>query len=848
VAMTVEQQRAIALANARLRTQQQNPIEDFGEGANVGISKTLGMPVDAVNWALGPGLRSEQPVGGSDWIQSQMEGVGIPATESRGLAGAVGEGVGTGAAAMLALPGAAARSATAALTNQAPGATSTAGRIVQDIAQSAVRAPRAFTAAETMAAGSAGAGGYLLEQKYPDTPGVRALGEIAGGMTPVTIGLTLRAVGSASPTMWLFNQARGLFDSLTQRGGRRRAQDRLRRAFGDPDEVNMSQSGYLEDAPLTPVQRSQNRGLLSLERAVMDSSEALKSGRAEQLSAVNAAIRQAFIAGRANPEQTSAYFRHLIDARVQNAAESATEALLGTRPGVDRESANRVVSRELNAAVKDVRRQERDLYLQIPQDLPLGTRNATLKFERMWAETGEAQRGDFPPTARRFLNPESSQYHGEQTTLLQLRSTQSKLREEARVARANKKFNRARIADKLADAITEDIALAEGDDTVKEAVRVATQFSKDLNDRFTRGEVGRVLGYGDSGSPDGMMLENLIGGAGPQAREASDALLEASRFADKHAGTERGAVVKQHLNDYVFDKFNRLAAPSGELDVRSAMRFLNDNSELLKRHPDIAQKIQRAVDARGRVLIEQRMADPKESVAAIYLNASPGAEIDRVIGTSQPREGMRDLLALARTDASGQAESGLKQAFMRRLLRESETSGMDEADQFIVSGQRMTDDLNKPGVRQAMEGLFDEAELARIEEIRHTAIALDRARSAKPADEGIIGDTPGQITNMFARVLGAAMGRALNTGTIQAPQATSNFMSRLVKAGINDPARRLLNDAIQDEKLFRTLMDEIRTPQQEMEATRRLNAWMVGVLQEIGEDATNAADPATTPQ
>lgn len=817
-----------------------DPVRDFGEGANVGISRTLGAPVDAVNWALGAvGLDSDKPVGGSEWIQGGMESVGIPASESRGMAGAIGEGVGAGAVTLGVGGALAAPRAGAVLAGEAAPATSTAGRIVEDIATTAIKSPAAFTAAEMAASAGAGAGGYALERKYPDVPGVRVIGEIIGGMTPVSVGLTLRAVGSASPTVWAVKSARGLFDSLTRSGGKRRAGERLRRTVSDPDAIRTERDDVI-DAPLTPAQRSEEPGLLSLERSVMDATDQLKSDRANQLAGVNAAIRGAFLEGEGTSEHASAYLKHLIDTRVRAAALRADEALSQTAPKVDREAANRIVRRELDAALRDVRDQETKLYRRIPLDTSVRTRASTLRFQRFWNETGMAQRGDIPPSARRFLNPESRSYLGADTNLREMRALQSKLREEARVARSAGEYNRARMADEMASAITEDIASAGGTDEVKTLVQEATRFSRDMNDVFTRGEVGKILGYDSSGVKvsEGTTLERLIGKSGPAAREGSDALREAALFADKHAGTQRAKDIKTHLNDYVLDSFNRSAVRDGQVDVPKAAAFLRENAELIKRHPDIGKKIQNAIETRKMAIDTERQFDPEVSAAGVFLKASPSKEIDRVLGMSDPRTAMNDLAALARTDPSGRALSGLKRSFMDRLLRQSESGSEDVTDALFVSGRKMSDEMRRANVQQAMEGLFTPEELARIEKIRRTAIILDKTRAAPPSDEGVIGDAPGYLTSVFGRVFGAQMGRevavATGGGTVQTPGIFSGTFQKILHAGINDPARRLLNDAIQDESLFRTLMSSIQTPAQQEAAVKRLNAWASSVLQEMG--------------
>ncbi|MEE9158972.1 MAG: hypothetical protein V3U60_11360, partial [Gammaproteobacteria bacterium] len=59
----------------------------------------------------------------------------------------------------------------------------------------------------------------------------------------------------------------------------------------------------------------------------------------------------------------------------------------------------------------------------------------------------------------------------------------------------------------------------------------------------------------------------------------------------------------------------------------------------------------------------------------------------------------------------------------------------------------------------------------------------------------------------------------------------------LLRAGVQDPAKRLLTDAIQDESLFKTLLvpQADMSPRVEKAVRARLNAWVVDVLREQNE-------------
>lgn len=851
---------ARALANEirkRLASENQSDLSAvtrFGAGSSAGIAKTVGAPVDLVNAMLSAfGLGTEEPFGGSRHIQRMMSSARMTVPpgeeESLGRAGRVGEVVGASAVGAAGVVGAGARSATAAATG-ARGAQSVAGRVAQDVAETAISRPGTFVTGETAAAVGAGLAGFEAARRFPDSPGAQAIAEIAGGLAPAgalmaTKGAVRTTVGAASKLPLLgpmvARHARNVISGLTLKGGRRRAEDRVRRATEDPESAaaRLERKDVLPG--LSPAQLTGEEGLLALERDVMEAVPELSMARQRQFADVNRTIRSSLDtpAREVPAHQVREYFQGLLDTRLSIAAQRAEERIaeLGTR--ATREDLNRIAREELLRARTAARGQESQLYQAIPPEASVPTLAVQNRFQELWLRLPRAQRGDMPPVAKRLLDVGSEDspnpgFLGDETTIEELRGLQSKLREEARIAGAAGKNNRARIAGDLADAINEDIANAIGGPEVRDAVDAAVSFSRDLNQRFTQGAVGRLLGterVGGSSVPEGLTLEVTVGQRGPRAREATDALLEAVR----RNGDEEA--MRQHISEFLIDDFRRAAVSGGRVDVNAANRYLAENQDILARFPETRRLIERARGSEEALAEVERLADPKVSRAAVFIHAPPGQEIDRVIATSRPKDAMQELMEMAGQDPTGKAAEGVKAAFLERLLRRSELSNsLDVNDTPFISGQRMSRELEDPQVLSAMEGLFTKDELKRIERIRQTAILLDKARTVKSSAEGVIGDAPGVVTSMLGRILSAQMGRVIagktGGGTVQTPGIMSSQAQKLLRAGVQDPARRLLNDAIQDESLFRALLLPTNTIERERAVRARLNSWVTDVLTE----------------
>jgi len=848
-------------ARARKRIAEREGLssgERFAAGFSRGVATTVGLPVDLINMLLGafalPGGGQAEPPGGGINLQRGLErfDLGVAPEEELGRAGTVGQVAGAAATAGPAIVAGGIRSAAAQTLLKQP---SIAGRVVQDVAQTAIKGPGRFVAGEQAAAVGAGLALFEAAQRFPDSPGAQALAEIGGGFTPagalgltrLTLGLT-RTLSQKIPLIGSFvvRQIRGIRSAFTVKGGVKRAEQRIERTgVGLEESQLLGREDILPEAPLTVAQRIENEGLLALEKSVMTSSDELTTAHHRQFAEVNRVIRQSlkepFSKKEVPTHQVKEYFESLLDTRIRQAAVRADERLAELGPRATREDLNRFARQELIAARSAARTQERDLYSAIPESAQVPTKAGQESLDEFLLSTPRAQRGDIPAEAMKFLRPEklnakgkvvpNKAFLGDDTTINEIRGLQSKLRETARIARSEGRFNRARISDDIAEALKADIGNATDGPEVREAVDIAVGFSSDFNDRFTRGAVGKLLGKGRGGGdvvPEGMTLETTVGKRGPASKVETDALLRAvQRSGDEPA-------MRGHIEGFLIDSFRRAAVSDRRVDVKAAQGWLDNNQDVLSRFPELRRSIEQAKITGGQFNEAQRIADPKVSRAAVFINAAPGQEIDRILQTASPRKSMQELVSLARQDPTGQAEQGLKAAFTNRLLRESEINIDDLNDFPITSGSRLTREMEAPATVEAMKGLFNKAEMNRLNQTRQTAILVERARKSPKALEGILGDEPGVLIQLIARIGGAQVGRVLaratGGGTVQTPGILSNQARSLIDSGVHDPAARLITDAIQDESLFKTLLISTKTPEGKRLVRTRLNAWVVDVL------------------
>lgn len=808
-----------------------NFFEDLGRGAVVPIRNMATM------FSGDPELRGLPPV---------------PAAPDS-LGGRIGE-VAVEAALMAAPMGAAAST----VRRGAPavsGIMNTLKNVTADIGAGFRASPSKFIASEGALGAASGAGGYYAQQAYPDSDAARFIGEIAGGLAPSAAGaagkFTMQGVNYATDKMPLAGTAKRYvqktWDEIAKTvdastaGGR--ASNRFQRATGgqSPEDIIASMDADIMPAArrlMTPAQLSNDPGLLSLERSIINETDSLRNKSVEQLESLNNVIRGGLTRGtssesaRIGLETAQKDYNALLNQRVQVAALRADEIIERMLPQLGAEGANKIAARELQKALDDAVAQERELFAKIDMKAPAPTSNVRAELSRLTRQAGKAGAGSIPPYAINLFTRRGSSFLGPMTTVNELRQAQSQLRNVARNNRvgSDPDFNAARIADSLADSITEDLALSQGNNP--QLLKEAVDFSRAKNQNFRQGTVGRILRTAsDSGDvvPDALTLESSLGLGGARGAQAYDELVGAASFMQGQVPTE----MAQAMDSYVKSEFLRSATRNGAINTSAAQTFMRNNESLLNRFPKIKTDISAAISAGNSLKAAEDLRkggistfpDPNVSKAAIFINKGPTAAFDSVLNARNPRLETQKLMDLVSVDETGEALEGLRTGLMDYLIEKSSDGG-------FVSGEKLFEISSSQKGRAVIEKLLPPDEASRFYQVVRTAQRLDSARAAKPSAEGISGDKISGAANMLLGVLGAAYGRqvssSLGGATIQIPSMFAEKFRQLGVSGLVNPARRLIVDAMQDEKLFKQVLMAKNPDKLSPEATRLLNAWAAG--------------------
>jgi len=840
------------LRDRGLLTKERMPTRsDLSTGMrlmNVGMAELLGLPVDVVNGMLGlAGLGTDRPFGGAESVQSGMASLGMTPTPGAETEAELHEAGVWGHAARLA-------GSSAILLPLAPfGAVlrgaGVASTIVRGIGETAIRAPGAFATTEIVAGGVAGGGGEIAAMIHPDTPGARALGEIVGGFS---------AGGATSLALWAVKRlarfgavASGvrfmtrMVGGFTPGQGRRLAKERMRSTVEDEKQaVRAIDDPELRELGFTPAQRVGTPDILALERSVMEATTALKGQRETTLAEVNLAIKNTLdeVAGPgyADPQDAKDYLSALLDARLKLAAARAEERLAELGPTATREEVNILVREELDAVDSAAKQQQSDLWEAVPKTDLMETSSARDTLEDILKVTAKAQREDIPADAMNVLiksrTKDGIEFYDE-LPAFEAQGLRSKLLEIGRQAHAAGNLNKSRIANRIATAIGEDMLSSPA---ISEPFDLARAFSFQYHKTFTQGPVGKALGYAWEGGPAvpaGLTLETTLGRTGPRGREAYDALNRAIAAPSddvldrltKELG--RTPSLKGHAENFFVDEFRRAAVRNGVLDPDKAATYLRLRQDVLTRLPELRAKMETAMEMGVDLRVTQSMSEPNTAAAAIYIGAEPGAEIRKVIAHADPEARMKALFELTLHDETGRAGRGLKASMIEYLTQQAKSAGTDVTGAPIFSGNNILRQLDDRKIGAAVSGVFTEDEIGRLREIASHLRRLELAVSAKVAKGGVTGGWAGQARQTLAKVLGAAIGRRLQTGTIQAPGAMAGLFAKLEASGVRRPAERLIADAIQDETLFKAVfLDDLPASAADRQ---RFGAWMAGVVAEL---------------
>jgi hypothetical protein len=750
-------------------------------------------------------------------------GAPIPQDEPERMAEYIGQGLGETALLLAPTYGGLRTLSTA------PGAV---GRVSREMVDFFNKSPIVSTAGELTSGAMAGIGRGIAEEQE--------MGPTAAMLTELTFGMSPSAMALA-PSRLLYGKAKELgmkaFIPFTEAGGYERASRKLRELSPDAEAASQAIREFAGEG-MTPAAASGQQGLLDLEDAVLRSDPARRQAMSESTQDNVNRLEQSIV-GEGDITSVRKFIdnrveraKAAIDARIESAADDAAIALnqLGD---VSAEEASDYVVASLRSALDDARAEEQRLWNRIPSATKVPVSNTQETYRSLRRELSKAQRDDMPDVARNVIGgaPKGVKF----TNVKEMDGLYKALGEEAARARANKEFNKARIAEKLREAIWEDMGNAVGDDTIQETVATARAFSRELNEKFTRGPVGRILGVSRDGLArvdPSMALQSTIGVRG-QAGEVSRRAIAKALDDDPTA--------MEGVQNYLKAIFVRNTVVDGVVDPARARGFLDKYREILDTMPGLRSQLEVARDSSDVLRRVTKRGDhmrraidkPGVATASRFANENIRKSISSALAGDNPVQSMDNLVRMLRKDKSGEALEGLRSAVGEWLFLSAGNSGMG-----LPNGAAMRKILTDPIKSKALQKVFSKEQMNRILRMNEVIIRLNKQVATKGKASISIQDKPAWLLEKIAQFGGARIGgmlaRGSGYGSIQIPAIGSAAARDLLKNMTADKSVAILTEAIENKELFDALLRH--RPQNKSRAfanaNRRsesyLRAWMVG--------------------
>ena len=819
----------------------------FG-GFDIGVARFLGAPVDLGNFALSLfGVNHPEPLGGSRNFQRGLAFLHMaPKLDTEApfpFISRVFEEVGAGVTALM------------PFMLAAKAGVATKG-FAEPIFRMLREKPGSSLAAETGLASLAGGGAATARELFPGDPTAELWGQLAGGFV-------VPFLPQLSITFQFVNALRKRAVVFTKAGAQTEAAKRIVAQATDPEALARALKTRVgvPGERLTPAQIAEDPGLLALEEAVIRSSAEASGDFRDAVLATNRALRAELteIGGDVPVERTQEFLKgrldylvNLLKARGATALAAARTRIAAARPRINRAEANRIAREEIESALRDSRAQETQLWEMLPRETAVSASAGRARVAEEIAKIGRTGDPDNVPTfvRRLFKGPDKKgnfpkTAFGESATLGEMvgvNSVRSRLLEEARIARSQKRFSKARALDNIADGVLEDVgALAKDPTELGQDIRLAMNFSKELNDRFTRGPVGKLLGMAREGGPriaPELTLETTIGRPGPAGAVGARGLEEAvAPSLVKPEFQADPAILMEASQDFVRLSFFRQATNAeGRIIPTDARRFLKANEETLKQFPKVKAELEDlsqaqisadriAATAEGRATT---LLDKNRSRAALFLNQKPSGAIQAALKSRDPLGNMRQIVRQAAKDPTGDALAGLRTSFIEQMIARGQLK--IEGNKVLV-GSAMQEFFNANAGIIARSGLFTGSHIARLKQVINTAARVERSLTAGRRIEEIVESGSDMLLDLASRLVGAKLfvkGADRIGSSLVFASAGSRMVRRLTNAIPVKRVRDVITQAVLDPKLMQTLLTRV-TLDNERALRARLRGFLVNL-------------------
>lgn len=615
------------------------------------------------------------------------------------------------------------------------GVAGTAGAYINPILDMIRSSPGVVAVGDLASTLGSGIGGFF--GKKAGGPVGETLGQFAGavaGGAPVVAGA---AAGGAIKSKLL----QGMEDlKLTKDSQTRAAARAFRGSMATPDETTAlieTQAGYPDYGLPTTGEFTGDPGLLATQRSVARSSPAavarsqLKVGEQQESLQTGLGKLQPPDAETAKPFGFGFFQNRVEEAktaiqdRVTTAVNRARAAVQRTSNTVQPADASIAARTELDSALREARVEEKRVWgligddtfdmtaikerarnlikgrpkTEAPNDTPAIIYQLGGEETKTMVPAGVVDEHGVPMFNEQITD---ASVIGDKDSFANLQALRSRLLEMKRKDNAAGNWRRAGKINEMLESIFE---VKPADPTKNPGIlprwREARDFSRQLNDTFTRGPVGDILGFDPEGgltTPAAMTLEKLVP---PGQRGAMG--VEAAR------GATQGAT-DQPIQEVLKGRFTEaVTGPEGQLRPASGAQSMRANQEALAQFPDLQAEMGGTVAAARQVANVEARAPGLEkavekSAAARYTAGDPDRPIKNILSSPDRVSAVKSLMQTARKDKTGQSvravQASLADEIFQRVAPVSQTGAptvrAKNLEQFLTANSKVVDEVYGP--------------------------------------------------------------------------------------------------------------------------------------------------------
>ena len=668
--------------------------------------------------------------------------------------------------------------------------------ILQNMGRVAAANPIKATAFDVAANASAASGGEIA-RNFTEDPTIIALSQLGAAFVPTSIALLPGLAAKYTMMGKLADKTLEVLGPYTEAGAKAGASNRIQ---GVSEDSVLAASRLDPNSPLPIALQTQDKNIIKLQEMVLKRHPALAKKYSDELQlAIEQLTKEGNFGGDAQR------VRHLLNVRGQMAVEEASLALAKLNPNATPRQISDTVKPFIQKALDDAVKVERVVWEKLDSSAPGKIDNAQASYaDEIARRSPKSDPSDIPAWVATEFGEDATKnaltkslskdgwvgVDGEispallaalekdgvataqEFTFNEIKALRTRLGTAITKERGKPGFNRnkVRIMSRLRDSLLDDLLA-----TKVAGTEDAIAYSRALNDRYRKGDVGKLLGYDITGAEKVSSLDLLNDVVfGRHSATNTQYLIEMANEAPE-------ATMNFLRSKYIQTVYkSNYTNPAREFNQRAHESFVENlrNDGMFEVFPNLEAELH-TMRTKGLEALKLDVPNAQigsstqlenRSRASLLLQAKVGDEMAAILDSAQPVLTARSVMKRLHgqewpnPQPDPAARQGVKTAFFQEILKRS-ASSTDVVGRVVPNGERALAYLES--YKDVMTAIgMTEAEKARAIFLADQ-IRIGQLTGAGHADIGttIMAGGLAKPIELAARVLGARTGSLVAQGS-----------------------------------------------------------------------------------